>query len=100
MTMTLVNRSMTLQVLQQMYLEKKESFSVLRQEKKQNGWVSRGRTEESCSIMHVVLVSTTGQVSATINYICLTSRTHLRSLFQMKRRCQQAMNLCSMRKRE
>ncbi len=91
MTMILVKRSKTLQVLRLMYLEEKESFSVFRQEKKHNGWVSGGRTENLYSITHVALVSTTGHVSATINCICLTShqeKTYLRSLFQVKKRCQ------------
>ncbi len=99
----LVKRSKTLQILKLMYLEGKESFSVLRQEKKQNGWVSRGRAEALDSIMHVALGSTTGHVSTIISCICLTShqqKTCLRSLFQVRKRCQRAMNLCSMRECE
>jgi len=101
--MILVKRSKTLQILKLMYLDKKESFFMLRQEKKQNGWVSRGRAEDLDNIMHVALVSTTGHVSATISCICLTShqqKTYLRSLFQVRKRCERAMNLCSTRERE
>jgi hypothetical protein len=88
--MILVQRSKTLQILKLMYLEKKESFSVLRHEKKQNGWVSGGRAEDLDNMMRVALVFTTGCVSTTINYICLTShqqKTYLRNLFQVRKRC-------------
>jgi hypothetical protein len=34
------------QVLKLMHLERKEGFSVCKQEKKRNGWVSGGRTED------------------------------------------------------
>ncbi len=103
MTLISVKRSKTLQVFKLMYLEEKESFSVFRHAKKQNGWVSGGRTEDLYSIMPVALVSTIGDVSVTISCICLTShqkKTYLRSLFQVKQRCRRAMNLCSTRERK
>jgi hypothetical protein len=89
--MILVKRSKTLQVLKLMYLEKRRNCSVFSHDKRQSGWVSGGRTEGLFSMMLVVLVSITGHVLDAISCICLMlylKKTHLSSLFQMKKQCQ------------
>jgi hypothetical protein len=76
--------------------EEEKELLFVQSGKRQNGWVSGGRIEGLFSMMPVVLVSITGHVLDAISCICLMlheKKTHLSSLFQMKRQCQWATDL-------